>query len=80
MRLSVVRSDAVFVGWQQTSLGEPLALYNIIAEHHRSLGSTVTGETLRKMGLHIPATPAPPPGRLRVRNVDVQFLDEEIAF
>ena len=66
---AVVDSDAVFVGWQKTSLGEPFPLYNITATHHPSIGSTVTDETLRKLRLLIPKTPALPPKLLRVENI-----------
>lgn len=74
MRRSVVRSDAVFVGWQKTSWGKPFALYNIIAVDHPSWGSTVTDETLRKLRLRIPATPTPS------QNLEFEFLEEEVAF
>lgn len=74
---AVVDSDAVFVGWQKTSLREPFALYNITAAHHPSLGSTVTDETLRKLRLLIPTTPAPPPRPLRVESIP--RFDKKIA-
>ena len=67
------QSDAVFVGWQKTSLGEPFPLYNITAAHHPSRGSTVTDQTLRKLRLSIPKTPAPPPRMLQVENMLVRF-------
>ena len=53
--------DAVFMGWQTTRVGGPLALYNITAEGHPSFGSTVTGKSLRKLNLEIPITPPPQP-------------------
>src|SRR5438093_4846090 len=40
-------SDAVFVGWQITNLGEFVALYQITSASHPSHGSTVTDRTLR---------------------------------
>ncbi len=67
------QADAVFVGWQKTSQGKPFPLYNIIAAHHPSKGSTVTEETLRKLRLTIPLTPAPPPRLLQVENMLVRF-------
>ena len=70
---AVVDSDAVFLGWQKTSLREPFVLYNITAAHHPSIGSTVTDETLRKLRLLIPTTPVPPPKPLRVENMLVQL-------
>jgi len=73
------QSDAVFVGWQKTSSGEPFALYNITAAHHPSRGSTVTDQTLRKLHLTIPKTPAPPPRRLQVENFLVRYW-KKIAF
>jgi len=66
--------DAVFVGWQMTSHGDPFPLYNITAAHHPSRGSTVTDETLRKLSLTIPKTPAPPPKRLVAEQMLMRFL------
>ena len=74
MSRAVVRSDAVFVGWQKTSWGEMFALYNITAAHHPSRGSTVTDETLRRLSLHIPATPEPPARLPQVENTQTRFL------
>lgn len=54
---STRNEDAVFMGWQKTGSGETLALYNITVAGHPSLGSTVTGEGLRKLNLQIPRTP-----------------------
>jgi hypothetical protein len=54
---SVRNSDAVFIGWQQTPWGAPIALYNIIAVGHPSFGSTVLEATLRKFHLKIPRIP-----------------------
>lgn len=73
MSRSVVRSDAVFVGWQKTSWGEMFALYNITAAHHPSRGSTVTDETLRRLSLHIPATPEPPARLPQAENTPTRF-------
>jgi hypothetical protein len=53
--------DAVFLGWQPTPAGTAFSLYNIILKSHPSYHSTVTERTLRKLGLKIPPTPAPPP-------------------
>jgi hypothetical protein len=50
--------DAVFIGWQKTSWGEIIGLYNITAAGHPSYGSTVTEKTLRKMHLRTPRTAA----------------------
>jgi hypothetical protein len=40
------------------SSGEEFPLYNITAKHHPSKDSTVSHDTLRKLKLQIPATPA----------------------
>jgi len=55
-----LQADAVFLGWQHTPAGKAFAIYNIIRENHPSCHSTVTESTLRKLGLRIPPTPAPP--------------------
>ena len=52
-------SDAKFIGWQQMSSGENFAFYNITAANHPSFGSTVTEESLRKLGLRVPDAPLP---------------------
>jgi hypothetical protein len=52
--------DAVFMGWQEIRSGQPLALYNITAAGHPSLGSTVTDKSLLTMNLQIPQTPVRP--------------------
>jgi hypothetical protein len=51
------RQDAIFLGWQRTTAGDALALYNVIVENHPSYHSTVSERTLRKLGLQIPPTP-----------------------
>jgi hypothetical protein len=51
---SARKADAIFIGWQETSWGEVLALYNITVTGHPSYGSTVTDTELRKMHLRIP--------------------------
>ena len=51
---SIRNSDAVFLGWQQTPWGTPMALFNITARGHPSYGSTVSEDTLRKFHLQIP--------------------------
>jgi hypothetical protein len=51
---SVLDSDAEFLGWQETSTGETIALYNITAKNHPSCGSTVTDKILRDLNLQIP--------------------------
>jgi hypothetical protein len=56
-------SDAVFIGWQVTQLGSPLALYNITAPNHVLTGSTVSENTLRRLHLRIPRVPQLPPRR-----------------
>jgi hypothetical protein len=63
-------SDAVFLGWQKTSSGEKIALYNIIAKEHPLYRSTVTEQTLRKQNLKIPRTPS-------TSSVEERFDDEE---
>jgi hypothetical protein len=55
--------DAVFVGWQVTQLGSPIALYNITAADHQLNGSTVSEDTLRRLHLRIPPVPQLPPGQ-----------------
>lgn len=55
-----IRADAVFIGWQQTPAGKAFAIYNIVLKNHPSYHSTVTENTLRKLGLRIPPTPDPP--------------------
>ena len=72
-RRAGVDSDAVFIGWQKTKSGESFPLYNIIAAHHPSEGSTVTGKTLRRLRLHIPRTPAHPSKLVQVENIRVRF-------
>ena len=54
---SARKEDAVFMGWQRMGSGEALALYNITAAGHPSLGSTVTDKGLVKLNLQIPQTP-----------------------
>jgi len=54
------REDAVFVGWQALQSGLHVALYNITAAGHPSLGSTVTEDGLLKLNLQIPQTPLRP--------------------
>jgi hypothetical protein len=60
---STRQKDAIFLGWQKTSVGEPFALYTITAADHPSLGSTVTDKSLLKLNLQIPRTPPPPEKR-----------------
>jgi hypothetical protein len=50
---SVRNSDVVFIGWQGTSWGEVLALYNITVAGHPSYGSTVTDRELRMLHMRI---------------------------
>jgi hypothetical protein len=45
-------SEAVFLGWQETTSGT-VALYNVIKKDHPLCNSTVTEETLCKYGLKI---------------------------
>jgi len=52
-------SDAKFLGWQETKSGEAIPLYNVTAEGHPSLGSTVTDKSLHKMNLKVPGVPLP---------------------
>ena len=51
--------DAVFMGWQETRVGEPFALFNITAEGHPSFGSTVAEKSLRELDLQVPGAPLP---------------------
>jgi len=62
MNQSVRNSDAVFLGWQKTPWGTPLALFNITAIGHPSYGSTVTEDTLSKFHLQVPRIPPPQTG------------------
>ena len=62
-------SDAVFIGWLYSRLGNPIALYNITAKDHPSFGSTVTGKTLRGLNLSVPPAPQAPEQREISRSV-----------
>jgi hypothetical protein len=48
------------MGWQKMESGELLALYNITAAGHPSLGSTVTDKSLLELNLQVPQTPLRP--------------------
>jgi hypothetical protein len=50
-------SDATFLGWQQISSGDAIALYNVIAKNHPLYHSTVSARTLHEQNLKIPPTP-----------------------
>jgi hypothetical protein len=52
-------SDAEFIGWQKTSTGEAIALYNVTAAQHPLFCSTVSEKTLCTESLKIPETPLP---------------------
>ena len=56
-KLDAVNSDAVFIGWQKTPLGEAFPLYNVTAKNHPLYQSTVSDQTLREQNLKIPQTP-----------------------
>jgi hypothetical protein len=64
-----LESDAVFIGWLHSRMGNPIALYNITAQNHPSFGSTVTSKTLRDMNLNVPPTPQVPEQREITRSV-----------
>jgi hypothetical protein len=51
---SGTKSEAVFIGWQKTTWGTRLALFNVTAEDHPSHGSTVCEPTLRELQLQVP--------------------------
>jgi hypothetical protein len=53
------KSDAVFIGWQETSSGATFPLYNITIKNHPLYQSTVSDQTLRNQNLKIPQTPFP---------------------
>ncbi len=53
---AIADADAEFLGYQKTSDGRIIPLYNIIVEHHPLSGSTVTGERLLALKLRIPDT------------------------
>jgi hypothetical protein len=53
--------DAVFLGWQERNSGEPFALYTVTVKGHPYFGSTLTYESLHKLGLEIPKTRGPRP-------------------
>jgi hypothetical protein len=53
------KSDAVFIGWQETSLGNAFPLFNITVKNHPLYCSTVTDQTLRSQNLKIPQIPLP---------------------
>ena len=50
-------SDAVFIGWQETHLGDLIELYNVTKAGHPLHGSTVSDDTLKKMNLQPPTHP-----------------------
>jgi hypothetical protein len=50
-------TDAEFLGWQKTSKGEAIALYNVTAEQHPLYRSTVSEKTLVRENLEVPPTP-----------------------
>ena len=55
-------APATFLGWQESSKGPPVALYNLVQDvpgHPK--GSTVAAQTLRRLGFE-PPEPPPPPG------------------
>jgi hypothetical protein len=54
---SVAKSDAVFIGWQNSSNDAGLALFNVTADGHPLHGSTVSEPTLHKHGLQVPEVP-----------------------
>jgi hypothetical protein len=56
---SIRNEDAIFIGWQRLRPGKVLAVYNITAAGHPSLGSTVTDNDLRKLNLQVPVAPLP---------------------
>jgi hypothetical protein len=49
--------DAEFIGWQRTTSGVDIALFNVTAEQHPLYHSTVSAQTLRKHNLEIPPLP-----------------------
>lgn len=51
------QDSAVFLGWQKTSSGDEVPLYNVIVRDHPLFGSTVTDRTLLEHQLPVPATP-----------------------
>ena len=50
-------ADAKFIGYQKTSRGYAMPLYNITLREHPLYGSTVTEDTLQKYKLRIPPDP-----------------------
>ena len=56
-------SDANFVGWQETLSGDFFALFTITAADHPSYGSTVSEASLYRLGLRVPPTLLPYPGK-----------------
>ena len=54
---SGTKSEAIFIGWQETRVGTRLALFNITADGHPSNGSTVCEPTLRKLDIQVPGVP-----------------------
>lgn len=49
---------AVFLGWQKTSSGDEVPLYNVTARNHPLFGSTVSDRTLIEHQLPVPVTPS----------------------
>ncbi len=51
------KAAARFIGYQENLGGSPFALFNVTVKGHALDGSTVSGATLQKIGLDIPAHP-----------------------
>ncbi len=55
--ISETGADAEFLGWQRTSSGGDVPLFNVTAEGHPSFGSTLTEKGLKKLDLKVPDIP-----------------------
>ena len=56
--------NANFLGWQESSSGELFPLFNITLADHPFYHSTVSGETLSRLGLRVPGTLSLHPGMI----------------
>lgn len=56
---TLYRVWAVFIGWQQSCDGDHRAMFNICG-HSSRRGSTVTANTLLRLGIKMPAVPPCP--------------------
>jgi hypothetical protein len=53
-KFSISKSDAVFLGWQETISGGYFALYVVTVAGHPYHGSSVSEHTLNKLNMQVP--------------------------